>query len=226
VNSSRYYLEKFISQAAAATPCGALILDAGAGDCRYKKYFGHAQYESADFAQANKSYGELTYICDITDIPVSDGRFQTVLCSQVLAHLPNPGAALCELFRVLHPGGRLFLTAPLFFQENEAPYDFYRFTQYGLQHAFATAGFRIESLDWLEGYCGTLGYQLGMASRQLPSTGSAYGGGVLGMTAAGMSLLARPTFALLSRIYSNLDRRHRWTKSGMCKNYAVVALRP
>ena len=226
MNSSRYYLRQFVQEAAIATPARALVLDAGAGDCCYRTFFSHAQYESADFAQVNdKLYGELTYTCDLTDIPVADGRYRTILCTQVLAHLPAPQLALQELYRILEPGGQLFLTAPLFFHENEQPHDYHRFTQYGLRNVIEQAGFSVECIQWLEGYCGTLAYQLGMAARQLPITRHAYGGGLTGVMGVAISALTRPLFAALSLCYSRLDRANRCTDAGMCKNYAVIANR-
>ena len=52
-------------------------------------------------------------LCDLADIPVEDARFDHVLLTQVLEHLPEPATVLGELHRVLRPGGTLWLTAPL-----------------------------------------------------------------------------------------------------------------
>jgi ubiquinone/menaquinone biosynthesis C-methylase UbiE len=45
------------------------------------------------------------------DLPVESGVFPCVLCSQVIEHIPRPGA-LEELDRVLQPGGLLILGTP------------------------------------------------------------------------------------------------------------------
>jgi SAM-dependent methyltransferase len=73
-------------------------------------------------------------------LPFADGSFETVLCTQVIEHLAEPGAALGEIARVLAPGGRLILTAPQQWFLHEEPFDFYRFTRFGLQHLCARAG--------------------------------------------------------------------------------------
>lgn len=44
--------------------------------------------------------------------PFATGSFDVVWCSEVLEHLFEPGFALCEMERVLTPGGRLFVTVP------------------------------------------------------------------------------------------------------------------
>ena len=116
MNPSRVRLEAFVKQAAADVPAGGWALDAGAGDCRYKRFFAGANYESADFAAAaGMTYGELTYVCDLTSIPVPDEKYDVILCTQVLEHVPEPRAALVELRRILKTGGRLWLSTPLFF---------------------------------------------------------------------------------------------------------------
>jgi SAM-dependent methyltransferase len=49
-------------------------------------------------------------------------------------------AVLRELYRVLKPGGGLWLTAPFFFAEHMQPHDYYRYTRYGLAHLAAPGG--------------------------------------------------------------------------------------
>ena len=66
-NSSRFHRERMNRAAALTVPANSLVLDAGAGNCPYKELIGQAQYESADFGQAGKKYGEITYVCDLRD---------------------------------------------------------------------------------------------------------------------------------------------------------------
>jgi SAM-dependent methyltransferase len=55
-------------------------------------------------------------LASITDIPYPDATFNVVISNDVLndAGTLNEGAALAELYRVLKPGGRLFLNLPAF----------------------------------------------------------------------------------------------------------------
>jgi SAM-dependent methyltransferase len=223
INSSRYYLDNFAKEAANSVPRGALVLDAGAGNSPYKRHFSHTRYESADFCQVDKEYGEITYICDLTTIPVEDNRFDLVLCSQVLEHIPEPEKVLKEFFRVLKPSGTLWLTVPLFYEEHETPYDFYRYTQYGLKYLLKETGFSITRFGWLEGYYGTLAYQLGQAAKALPIYPNQYGGGIVGIASAIIMLLLKPLFAILSMLFSRLDLRKKYVSAGQCKNYKIVA---
>jgi SAM-dependent methyltransferase len=46
---------------------------------------------------------------DAQSLPFPDGRFDAALCTWVLCGIPNPGAALAEVARVLKPGATLHL---------------------------------------------------------------------------------------------------------------------
>lgn len=226
LNSSRVYLDRFVREAASSLPAGSLVLDAGAGNCLYKSHFNAHRYESADFGQVNKLYGELTYRCRLDQIPVEDDRYDLVLLTQVLEHLDEPAAALKELFRVLKPGRRLWLSAPFYYAEHEQPYDFYRYTQFGFRHRLESAGFDIERVEWLEGYLGTLSYQMRLASSDLPRHPRHYGGGWRAYAASGIATAMKPMLAALARFYADLDLRSKLTDRGHCKNYCLVARKP
>jgi SAM-dependent methyltransferase len=45
-------------------------------------------------------------------LPFRDCSVDAVVCADVIEHLIDPGAALCEMNRVLRPGGRVLLTTP------------------------------------------------------------------------------------------------------------------
>ncbi|MEO8692724.1 MAG: class I SAM-dependent methyltransferase [Acidimicrobiales bacterium] len=209
-NPSRARLDSWVRKAAEGLPDGAVVLDAGAGAGPYRSLFADGvTYESADIAQIAKRYTDLTYVCDLTAIPVEERRFDRVICNQVLEHVAAPAAVLAELHRVLKPGGELWVSAPLFYEEHEKPYDFYRYTQFGWRHLAASAGFVVRDLEWVEGYYGTFSYQLAMAARHLPKRD--FGVRVV----AG---LAAHYFARRELAVKVVDR-------GMPKNYACVLVK-
>lgn len=126
----------WISKVLSEIPAGETILDAGAGECQFKKFCGHLKYTSQDFAQYDgKGNGsgiqvgawdntKLDIVSDITSIPVPDGSFDNVMCTEVLEHVPDPVAALTELVRILKKDGRLIITAPFNSLTHFAPYHF------------------------------------------------------------------------------------------------------
>jgi SAM-dependent methyltransferase len=225
VNSSRVHLHNFNKAFASKVPAGSLVLDAGSGKAPYRDLFCHARYESADFELVDKPYAETTYVCDLTSIPVEDERFDFVIFNQTLEHVPEPCEVLRELHRVLKPGGRMICTAPLFYEEHEQPYDFYRYTQYAYRHLCAKTGFTIESIDWLEGYLGTVAYQLKAAAKYLPIRPRDVYPGWFGFVFAPAFVGLKLAFALIGETLSRIDTRAPYKRGGFPKNYVVIAVK-
>jgi hypothetical protein len=222
-NASRVHLDEFLRDVGASLPAGTRVLDAGAGEAPYRGHFAHTEYRTADFCEVDKAYVPMDYVCDLTDIPVDAGSFDAVILTQVLEHLPEPQRVLREIRRVLAPGGKVFLTAPLFYAEHEQPYDFYRYTQFGFRHQLTSAGFEVDDISWLEGYGGTVSYQLRQAVVNLPQRSQHYGGGLLGAaTSAAVAILKVPMLGLAT-LLAAADIRHKYVGSGQCKNYSVIA---
>ena len=138
----------WVAAQAAAIPAGTRVLDAGAGSAPYRKLFAHCRYETQDFAQLKDdqlrhgAYGKIDYVCDLTAIPTADGTFGAILCTEVIEHHPEPIRVVNELARILAPGGRLLLTAPLGSGIHQEPYHYYGgYTPYWYERFLAAAGF-------------------------------------------------------------------------------------
>ena len=125
------------------------MLDVGAGSAPYRSEFSHCEYRTQDYAklQADQlldkhGYSQLDYECDILHIPVDDGSFDVVLCTEVLEHVPEPIEAIREISRILRPGGKLLLTAPLGSGIHQQPYHFYGgYTPYWYRRFLPENGF-------------------------------------------------------------------------------------
>jgi SAM-dependent methyltransferase len=224
-NSSRVWLRRENEAFAASVPQGAIVLDAGAGNQPYRSSFAHCTYEAADFEKVDKDYAQSTYVCDLASIPVEDGRFEAIVFNQVMEHLPDPLAVLREFRRVLKPGGRMICTAPLFYEEHEQPYDFYRYTQFGWRHLLTQSGFEIERIDWMEGYFGTVAYQMHTAARYLPRSPHQIAPGLMGWAAMPVIVGSKLAFKALAYLFYVIDERNRYVAGGFPKNYVVIARR-
>ncbi|MCA9071983.1 MAG: class I SAM-dependent methyltransferase, partial [Planctomycetaceae bacterium] len=92
--------------------------------------------------------GHVDLIADVQDLhQLNDNQFDTILCSQVLEHVPRPWDAIAELTRVLRPKGRLLLTVPHLSMIHEAPHDYYRYTQFGLHSLCQRSGLEVEIIQ-------------------------------------------------------------------------------
>lgn len=70
---------------------------------------------------------------DAERLPFPSGIFQRIECDAVLEHVQNPSQVLCEIRRVLAPGGYAHLVVPFCHPFHEYPKDFRRFTLDGLK---------------------------------------------------------------------------------------------
>lgn len=91
------------------------------------------------------------------EIPAASNSFDSALSTAALEHLAEPELALRETHRVLKAGGVAIYTVPFFWHVHAAPWDFYRFTRYGLQHLFEKCGFEVLELKALSGFWVTFG---------------------------------------------------------------------
>ncbi|CAB4865965.1 unannotated protein [freshwater metagenome] len=190
---NRPAIARFVAQTAARLEPGARVLDAGAGEAPYRELFSHCEYVTSDWGNSwHPGAKEADIIAPIDDLPVEDGSFDAVICTEVLEHVARPRRALRELGRVLAGGGRIHITVPFVWALHEEPYDFQRFTAHGLEQLLTDTGFTEIEVRPLTGYLATLGQVLqfynpppgGSALRRLPRRALARAvqkfGGVIG----------------------------------------------
>lgn len=131
------FREDWVQRTLQLIPAGFRILDAGAGELRFKKYCAHLKYVAQDFGEYDgkgDSAGLQTgtwdqsgvdLICDICSVPEADGSFDAVMCIEVLEHLPDPISAIREFSRLIRSGGYLVMSAPFASLTHFAPYHYY-----------------------------------------------------------------------------------------------------
>lgn len=120
------------------------LLDVGCGSKPYRGLFAAQSYVGLDIdSEVTRSRGVADAFYDGTRFPFGDAEFQSVLCNQVLEHVFQPEAFVQEIRRVLQPGGRLLLTVPFVWDEHEQPFDFARYSSFGLRALLERNGFRV-----------------------------------------------------------------------------------
>lgn len=122
-------------------------LDVGCGQKPYEHLFKTTQYIGLEMdTSESRAMKKADFFYDGTTFPFGDEYFDSVICNQVFEHVFNPDNFLSETNRVLKAGGTLLLTAPFIFDEHEQPYDYARYTSFGLRHIFKNHGFDVLEL--------------------------------------------------------------------------------
>lgn len=120
------------------------LLDIGCGRkpyesmCNVDKYIG---LEIDDAGNRLRDYADVFY--DGKTIPFDDNYFDSIISNQVFEHVFNPDEFLQEINRVLKADGVFLLTVPFVWDEHEQPYDYARYSSFGLKHILNKNGFEI-----------------------------------------------------------------------------------
>jgi SAM-dependent methyltransferase len=71
---------------------------------------------------------------DIENLKLPDSSFEAAVCWSVLEHVPHPQKAVAELYRILKPGGLIWVQLPFLYPYHQSPqHDFWRVTPSGLR---------------------------------------------------------------------------------------------
>ena len=120
------------------------LLDIGCGSkpyqslCKVDEYIG---LEIDDEGNRNHNYADVFY--DGKTIPFENNAFDSILSNQVFEHVFNPNYFLKEVNRVTKMGGEFLMTVPFVWDEHEQPYDYARYSSFGLKHILNENGFEI-----------------------------------------------------------------------------------
>jgi len=72
--------------------------------------------------------------CDLSQpLPFERERFDTIILSDVLEHMPEPELLWREMTRVLKPGGKIIMNVPFYYSVHAHPHDYYRYTCFALE---------------------------------------------------------------------------------------------
>jgi SAM-dependent methyltransferase len=128
------------------------VLDMGAGEVdRYSSLFRKGKYIRMDVRHSDT----VDIVGNADAIPLDDESVDSVVCTQVFEHLKEPFAAAKEIYRVLRRGGVVLITVPQMNELHEEPHDYFRYTKWGMQYIFETAGLTLLHMDKRGGFFST-----------------------------------------------------------------------
>ena len=124
-----------------------VLLDIGCSDQSLRQYISpETSYIGLDYlTTASQLYETRPHIyADAQALPFLAASVDTVTLLDVMEHIPDPSLALSEVFRVLKPNGRVVISVPFIYPIHDAPFDFQRWTTYGIKKMVGNCKFNIE----------------------------------------------------------------------------------
>lgn len=150
------------------------LLDLGCGYVPlydfYKNFVN--QITCVDWANSYHENPHLDIVADLNKaLPLESELYETIILSDVLEHIMEPLNLISEMERLLKPGGHILMNVPFLYWIHESPYDFHRYTQFGLQGYFDKTTLKVKEIEPYGGILEVLGDILGKTIIYLPVIG-------------------------------------------------------
>ena len=118
-------------------------LDVGCGTKPYENYFNSTEYIGLEIETTPHEEAQADVYYKGDKFPFDAKEFDSVVTNQVFEHVFIPDNFMKEINRVLKPGGKLLITVPFVWDEHEQPYDFARYSSFGLRSVLENHGFEV-----------------------------------------------------------------------------------
>lgn len=130
------------------------LVDLGCGNVPFYQVYKDlvTSITCVDWPNTNHKNDYLDVTCDLNKpLPFDNAIFDTIVISEVLEHIANPEGIWQEMARILKPGGNLILSVPFLYRIHEAPFDYYRYTEFALKSFAERNGFNVVKLETFGG---------------------------------------------------------------------------
>lgn len=122
------------------------VLDFGCGEKPYEQIIHCDEYVGVDVkisGHSEERHGKVDYYYENCKLPFDDMSFDNVISTQVFEHIYEIDDILDEVYRVMQINGYIVISVPLCNPEHEIPFDFFRYTTYGITKKLEEHGFTI-----------------------------------------------------------------------------------
>jgi SAM-dependent methyltransferase len=164
--------DRLITERLSHLATDALVVNVGCGVVRRFESACGERYLATDL----RALPNVDFASDAGRLPIADGAVDLVLSLELLEHVPDPGAVLREIARILKPGGTAIVSVPSTVPRHD-DHDYWRFTAQGLEQLGSTTfehgevhvfGGTFEALGYLAEYYTALTFHvLHLPSRRL-----------------------------------------------------------
>jgi hypothetical protein len=126
---------------------GDQVADVGCGEQPWRASIERlgGTYTGIDVAQNSK--GTVHVIASILDLTDWINRYDVVLCTEVLEHVPDSQRAMLGLAHISKPRSPLIITTPFMYPLHEEPHDYVRLTPYQLVRLAETTALEVLTLE-------------------------------------------------------------------------------
>ncbi len=132
--STNYQPNPFLFNPYGGLSDGAVILDIGGKNARGSYAFGVPPNGCRLIALDIEPGPGVDLVADAHNLDMlEDESVDCVVAVSALEHMAAPWRVVEEIYRVLKPGGKLYVNTPFVFPYHGDPEDFYRFSQNGLK---------------------------------------------------------------------------------------------
>ena len=124
------------------------LLDFGCGSKPYKDLFNVEKYIGVDVVNHGHPHEkeEIDIYYDGKILPFDNETFDSVFSSEVFEHIFELEKTLIEINRVMKKGGFALFTVPFVWDEHEKPFDFGRYSSFGIKYLLEKNGFKVIGL--------------------------------------------------------------------------------
>ncbi|MCK7569145.1 methyltransferase domain-containing protein [Marinobacter xestospongiae] len=130
------------------------VLDLGCGERPFEIDLVNSGKEYIGVDWSNTLHGmKADIIANLNEpLPFKSKSIDSIICLEVLEHLKKPQDFISESHRILKENGHLILSVPFQWWIHEAPWDYFRYTRFGLEHLFSEADFDCISVTPTTGF--------------------------------------------------------------------------
>jgi SAM-dependent methyltransferase len=206
----RYYLDKYLSKESFS----GRVLDIGGKKNNKRGLFTPplSNIKSWEYLNIDKDTTP-DYCCNVENIPVKDGTFDTVVMCEVLEHLETPSIALNECNRVLKDNGSLILSMPFLYAIHADPNDYQRWTGSKIRMELKKKGFEKIEIQTMGGLFAVI-YDLMHVA--LNNESNSFG-------SLKNKLMRRVFMPILSKAFLYLDKIYIYKSTSMTTGYYINA---
>ena len=142
-------MEAFCALDAHASYLHGHLVDLGCGDVAYYEWYKDRvqKITCIDWPGSLHKAKHVDVFANLSQgLPLPTASVDCVLLTSVLEHIGEPQLLFKETRRILAKDGHLIPSVPFLYQLHEEPFDYYRYTQHGLEHLAKEAGLEVISM--------------------------------------------------------------------------------